>query len=315
MKVVVLDALSLGKDLDLSPLSRFGEVMVYDASTGEEAMERLRDCEVAVLNKVRLSRDILENAKRLRLICETATGYDNIDLAACRMLGIAVTNVAGYSTNSVAQLTAAMALSAVTRLPEYTCYVRDGSYTASGIPNLLSPVYHEISGMTWGILGYGNIGRAVGRVARALGCHVIACKRTPTDECETVRLSELCRRSDILSVHVPLSDETRGLLSREMLSLLKPSAVLINVARGAVIDEDAAADALLSGRLGAFCSDVYSREPFSPESAYARIQTHPRAILTPHMAWGGYETRVRLLSKIVKNIESFLKGDRRSRVD
>ncbi len=315
MRIAVLDADTLGEDLDLSPLLEFGELAVYQSMSPESVTERLYGCEVAVLNKVKMTREILLACPALRLICVTATGYDNIDLAAARECGVAVTNVAGYSTDSVAQLTVAMALSAVTRLSAYTDYVKSGAYTASGKANCLVPVYHEIAGMTWGILGYGSIGKRVAAVARALGCHVIATKRTASDECEVVPLSELCRRSDILSIHTPLTAETRGMLGKRELSLMKPSAVVINVARGAVLDEAAAVEALLMGEIGFLCSDVYSDEPMREDSPYYAIRDRENLILTPHMAWGGYETRVRLLSMIAENIRSFLTGGKRGRVD
>ncbi len=315
MKVVILDAGTLGDDLDLSLFRRYGELTVYRASAPFEVKERLRTANVAILNKVKITEEILCATPNLRLICVTATGYDNIDLCAARAHGVAVTNVAGYSTDSVAQVTVAMALSAVTRLRAYEDFVKSGAYTASGTANRLVPVYHEIAGMTWGILGYGHIGRRVATVARAMGCHVIAHKRTPTDECETVSLDELCRRSDILSIHVPLSPATRGMLGEREFAMMKPDAVVINLARGAVLDEAAAARALLQGQIGFLCSDVYSEEPMREDSPFYPIRACENVIFTPHMAWGGYETRVRLLSEVAKNIDAFLAGEMRSRVE
>ena len=315
MRIVILDLNSIGNDLDLSALQAFGEVTAYPATPPDRLEERLADAEVVILNKIKLTAPVLEQARGLRLICETATGYDNIDLAACRRLGIAVTNVKGYSTDSVAQLTVAMALSLVTRLKSYTDYVRSGAYTSSGKPNRLSPVYHEIAGMTWGILGYGSIGKRVATVARALGCHVIAVKRTPASDVETVSVEELCRRSDILSVHTPLTPETRGMIGESQLALMKPTAILINVARGAVVDEAALVTALENRQLGGIGCDVYTTEPFGKDSPYTRVLDDDRVCLTPHMAWGGYETRVRLMEEVLANMKAFYNGEKRNRID
>ena len=313
--LVVLDAASIGKDLDYSGFSQFGDLTIYDKTMPGEIADRVRNADVLILNKVRLSRDVLAEAKNLRLICEAATGFDNIDLEYCREKGIAVCNVVGYSTQSVAQLTVAMALSLISKLSVYRSFVASGDYSKSGNPNLLEPVYHEIAGKTWGILGYGNIGKQVGRVAEALGCRVIVHKRTPLAGAECVGLEELCRRSDILSIHTPLNEGTRNLFSREKIALLKPESIVINVARGAVTDEEALADAILEGKIGGLGVDVYSQEPFSQEHPFAKIQNLPNVLLTPHMAWGAYETRVRLLSEMVENTRAFFAGELRNRVD
>ena len=315
MKIAVLDAATLGEDLDLSPLDALGEVKVYPATPPEKVPERLRGMDAAVINKVRLNGDNLRGLTELKLICLAATGYDNVDTAFCRSSGIAVCNVAGYSTDSVAQLTAAMALYLVNRLGPYTAAVREGTYTHGSTANLLTPVYHEMRGMTWGIAGYGRIGRRVGEIAAALGCRVLCWNRSPRPEDPWVELDELCRASDILSVHLPLSGETRGLFSEERLRLLKKDCVFINVARGAVADEKALADALLQGRLGGLGVDVYSAEPFPEEHPFYALREHPNVCLTPHMAWGALETRQRCLREIVLNMASFLRGERRNRVD
>lgn len=314
-RVVVLDADSLGRDLDLSLFGELGELTIWDATTPENAAEHLAGASVAVLNKVKLTADILAEAPSLRLILEAATGYDNIDLSYCRARGIAVCNVVGYSTQCVAQLTVSMALSLMTRLTEYTDYVRSGSYTASGLPNRLEPVFHELYGKTWGIVGYGNIGRQVGKIADAFGCRVLVNKRTPTPDAECVPLDRLCREADILSIHTPLNDSTRNLIGREELALMKPTAILINVARGAVTDEAAVADAILGGRLGGVGIDVYAREPFPEDHPYQKIKALPNVILTPHIAWGGYETRVRLIGEMLENARAFDAGKIRNRVD
>ena len=315
MKTVVLDALSLGKDLDLSLFEEFGPVTIYDTTSPEETCKHLQDADFAVLNKVKLSAEVLAKAPRLKLICESATGYDNIDIRFCKEHGIAVCNVRGYSTDCVAQLTVTMALSLMTHLQSYGSYVQSGDYTASGIPNRLIPVFHEIAGKTWGILGYGNIGRQVGKIATALGCRVLVTKRTPVEDAACVDLARLCRESDILSIHTPLTNSTRNLLDRDHIALLKPTAVVINVARGAITDEGALAQAIKEHRIGGLGIDVYSVEPFPKTHPFYAIKEYDNVILTPHMAWGAYETRTRLLSEMAENMRAFLEGKIRNRVD
>ena len=314
MRIVVLDAATLGDDLSLAPLDEVGDVTVWRTTAPEETAARVREADVVILNKIRLNESNLSGS-RVRLICVAATGYDNIDTAWCRAHGITVSNVVGYSTDSVAQLTVSMVLFLANRLPEYTRAVRTGDYTRSGIANKLSPAFHEIAGKTWGIAGYGNIGRKVASVARALGCKVIAYKRTPVPEIDCVDLPALCRESDIISVHLPLNDATRGIFSREMIALMKPDALFINVARGAVADEQALADALAGSRLGGLGIDVYTREPFPQDHPFYRLREDDRVCLTPHMAWGALEARERCLREMILNIRAFENGTPRNCVN
>ncbi len=315
MKITVLDAATLGRDLALDPLSALGELKVYEATTAEQADEHIADAEVIVVNKFKCSAQTLKNAKRLRLICVFATGYDNIDIPYCKSHGIAVCNVVGYSTHSVAQLTVAMVLSLANRLTEYDRYTKSGAYTQSGAANSVSPVFHELQGKTWGIFGFGNIGRQVARIAEALGCRVLVCKRKPAEDYQCVSFDELCCSSDILTLHSPLNEETRGIVSKEMIGLMKKNVILVNVARGAVVDEAAVADALLSNRIAAYGCDVYSAEPMAESHPYQKLLGLSNVLLTPHMAWGAYEARERCLAEICENIVSFLKGENRNRVD
>ncbi len=314
MKITFLDASTLGSDLDLSMFKRFGELIVYESTSEEEFCEHVGDSDVIVVNKLKVGRGNLPTCKDVKLVCITATGYDNIDTEYCREAGVAVCNVVGYSTQNVAQLTLAMALSLICKLNEYNRSVADGTYSSGKTANILTPVYHEIYGKTWGIVGYGNIGRQVARVADALGCRVIVYKRTPVSDRECVDIDTLCRESDIISVHTPLNDGTRGLISSERIAKMKPEAILINVARGAVVDERAVADAILYGKLGGAGIDVYSKEPFPKDHPYSKIAGRDNVFLTPHMAWGSYEARVRCLEEIALNIESYLKGSKRNRI-
>lgn len=315
MRIVILDGDTLGPGLDLSPLKALGETEYHAATAPEEIPERLREADVALVNKLRLGPQNLAGNRSLKLICIAATGYDNIDVPWCREKGIAVCNVAGYSTDSVAQLTAAMALYLTEHLGAYTAAVRTGRYSLGTTANILSPVYHELRGMTWGIAGYGRIGRRVAEIARVLGCRVLCWRAHPGPEDPFVPLEELCRQSDILSVHLPLNDGTRGLFSRELIGLCKPSCLFINAARGAVADEAALAEALTAGRLGGLGIDVYSIEPFPETHPFYAIREREDVCFTPHMAWGGMETRQRCIREIGENIAAFLAGERRNRVD
>ncbi len=315
MKIVLLDRASIGFDTPISVLERFGELAVFDASSPEEAISRSSDADVIVLNKVKVTRELIENSKNLKLICIFATGYDNIDIMAARERRIGVCNVPGYSTDSVALFTISTVLALCSHLIEYNSFVKSGEYTASGSPNKLTPVYHDLNGKTWGIIGYGNIGRAVGRVAEAFGAKVIVNKRTPCEDATCVDLNTLCRESDIITVHCPLNDQSRSLINEDKIKLMKPQAILVNEARGAVLDEAAVAKAMLDGKIAGFGCDVYLQEPFPTDHPYSKIMKLPNVLLTPHAAWASYEARERCINVIADNINSFICGEMLNRVD
>ncbi len=312
LEITILDAATLGGDMDISVFERFGEVASYPLTARDEVEERVSETDICIVNKVKMDEAVLKNAKNLKLICVTATGYDNIDIAYCRERGITVCNVAGYSVNSVSQLTLAMVLSASVNLDIFKKSVTDGSYTKGGVQNILTPVFHELDGKTWGIIGYGAIGKKVGMAAEALGCRVIANKRTPVSEIECVDIETLLRESDIITVHVPLSNETRGMIGEKEIAMMKDGVFLVNVARGAVLDEKAVSKAVKSGKFGFFGCDVYSVEPMEENHPYQEIKDFENVCLTPHMAWGAFESRRRCLDEICKNIEAFLKGEKRN---
>ncbi len=314
MKIAILDKGTLGDDIDLTPLRSLGETAEYEKTAPEEVIERIEDAEVVVINKIKLGTFNLPAAKKLRLICVTATGYDNVDIAYCKEHGIAFCNVPGYSTESVAQVTLAMALSLSTNLTQYRNFTHSGSYTEGGAANRVSPVFHEISSMTWGVVGGGGIGAKVASVAKALGCRVLMCRRKKEELYEQATIDEICEKADIISLHVPLSDETRDMISRERIEKMKKGAILVNVARGAVCDEAALADAVESGKLGGLGIDVYSAEPFPADHPFSRILGLENVCLTPHMAWGAYEARNRCVSEIGKNISAFFAGEKRNRI-
>lgn len=314
MKITVLDAITLGSDLDLSPLSTLGELVVFDSTSADEVAQRIVDTDIIVLNKVKLNESNLKDAKNLKLICIAATGYDNIDIEYCKKSGIQLSNVVGYSTNSVAQVTVATVLELATHIREYSSYVTSGEYTRLGVANKVAPVYNELAGKTWGIIGLGNIGKKVAAVAEAFGCKVLAFKRTPDSDYNCVDLDTLCKESDIISIHTPLNDGTRGLIGERELSLMKSSVILYNAARGAVTDEAAVAKAIFEGAIGAFGSDVYSVEPFPADHPFTKIKDLPNVCLTPHMAWASAEARRLCLDEIMENIKAYQNGIKRNAI-
>ena len=315
MNIVILDRDSIGLDTPIEGLSHFGDVTVYDKTDALEVIDRVSDAECIILNKVKITEEVLRNARNLKLICIFATGFDNVDIAAARKYGVGVCNVPGYSTDSVALFTVASVLALYTHLREYNAYVTSGEYSASGIPNRLVPVYHEITGKTWGIVGLGNIGKAVARVAESLGARVIANKRTPVNEYECVDIDTLCRESDIITIHCPLNDETRGMIDKNRLALMKKDVLIVNEARGAVVNEADIADAVKKGMIGAFGSDIYSQEPFTTDHPFYEIKDFCNVLFTPHAAWGSFESRKRCIGIICDNISSYLSGGRSNRVD
>ncbi len=309
--IVVLDADTLGTDLDLSPLGRVGSVELHRACAPHEVRSRIAGRDIVVLNKVKIGEDQLPPAPLApRLICVAATGYDNIDLDACRSRGTAVANVRGYSSESVMQVTVGLVLALACHLPAYCKATADGSYTRGGVANRLTPAYHELAGRTWGIIGAGRIGSRVADVARALGCRVLTNRRTPDGV--SVPLDTLLAESDMITVHTPLTPETRGLIGERELSIMRDGAILVNMARGAVTDEAAVAAALRSGKLGGLGADVFSVEPFGEDHPYYPLREWENVCLTPHMSWGAYEARERCLAEMILNMEAFLRGEKRN---
>ena len=315
MNIVVLDAATLGGDLDLSPLNALGTVIAYDGTPVEQIPERVAQADITISNKLKLNRQNLAGAKNLKLVCVCATGVDNIDLEYCREKGIGVCNVPGYSTESVAQLTLTMALALMGHLKEYRDHVHSGAYSRGGVANCLTPVWHEITGKTWGVIGGGNIGGRVAGLAEAFGCKVLMCRRKADDRWETADVDTLCEKADIISVHVPLTDETREMIGKAQIERMKKNAIFINVARGLVADETALAEAIEKDRIGGLGVDVFSAEPFGENHPYTRILDRDNVILTPHTAWGAIETRERCLSIVADNIRVWQAGGKQNRVD
>lgn len=309
-RAVFLDnaSLDLG-DLDLAPLHQvFGELVLHDASTGEQVAERLQGALVAISNKVRLDADTLAACPELKLILVSATGTNNIDLAAARERGITVANCQGYGTASVAQHALMLLLALATRLPDYQAAVRAGAWQRASQFCLLDFPIIELQGKTLGILGHGELGGAFARLAEALGMRVLygALPGRPA-RADRLPLEELLPQVDALSLHCPLTEQTRHLIGAAELALMKPQALLLNTARGGLVDEQALADALRAGHLGGAAFDVLSEEP--PRHGNPLLAPDiPRLIITPHNAWGSREARQRIVGQLSENAAAFFAG-------
>ena len=315
MKIAILDTASLGEDVDLSPILNLGEASVYEYVAPEQIPEIVADAEVIVYNKTKLTAPVLEMAKKLKLACVTATGFDTVDTKYCREHGIGVCNVPGYSTDSVAQVSVALVLDLATHLRDFRNFVHSGVYSAGNVANKLSPCWNELAGKTWGVVGGGNIGNRVAKIAQALGCRVIMYRRSPDPEFETVDLDTLCETADIITIHLALNDQTRGMVGDAQIRKMKKNAIVVNVARGAVTDEEALTRAIEEDRIGGLGVDVYSVEPFRQEHPFNRILDRNNVCLTPHMAWGSIESRNRCIASVAENIAAFYRGESLNRVE
>lgn len=304
MKIVYLDAATMG-DTPLDDISALGELVCYDNSTYEEAHDRVADCEVLIINKVKVDRELLSNAPALKLVCEAATGVNNIDLEACEERGIPVRNVAGYSTDSVVQATFMHILSLLGNAPYFDLAVKSGRYSKSGLFTDVSKPFIEIFGKTMGIIGMGAIGNKVAKIAQAFGMNVVYYSTSGTSHCKeypSLPLEELMLKADVISVHAPLNEKTKGLIGERELSMMKSDAIIVNMGRGGIIDECALAKAIDNNIIGGAALDVFEREPL-PEDNPLLHTSHPEKLrFTPHTAWASVEARKRLELRIAENI-------------
>lgn len=308
MKIVFLDAKSIGEDIDLSGYEQLGEVVKYDFSTPQEASERVKDADVLVLNKVPVNKETIGKADKLKLVCVTATGTNNLDKEYLNSRGIAWRNVAGYSTESVAQHTFAMLFYLLEHLPYYDAYVKSEKYVEDRMFTHFDRRFSEICGMTWGIIGMGAIGRRVAELAKLFGCEVLYYSTTGKNNqpgYRRVSFAELLEQSDIVSVHAPLTAETENLMDEAAFSKMKKSAIFLNLGRGPIVSEEALAAALESGEICAAGLDVLCAEPMSRENPLRRIKDSDRLLITPHIAWASLEARTRLMEIILGQIREF----------
>ena len=318
MKLVVLERNSAGTDVDVSCFEKFGEVTYYPNTVAENTAERIKDADIIISNKAPLNETTMKDAPNVKLICLFATGYDNVDIAYCKSRGIKVANVINYSTSTVAQHTLLLALMLTEKIAHYDQYVKSGAYSAQDRFSNFDRVFNDLESQTWGIVGMGTIGRRVAGLAQAFGCKVIFYSASGNSTCteyERVDFDTLLKESDILSLHCPLSDKTRGLIDKSALEKMKNTAILINVARGPVVDTQALYDALITDQIAAAGLDVLEKEPMAKDNPLKKIQDSTKLIVTPHMAWASVESRTRLVEEVYKNIEAFLNGESRNVVN
>lgn len=304
MKIVFLDAATMG-DVSFAPLEQLGSLICYDRSTPEEALDRVSDCDVLIVNKVKVTPELIDAAKNLKLICESATGVNNIDVEYAGKKGIPVRNAVGYSTPTVVQATFMHILSLVGHAPYYDAVVKDGRYSVSGMFTDVSVTWCELVGKTIGIIGMGNIGQGVAKVAQAFGMKVCYYSTSGTSHCKdypSLPLEQLLAESDIVSIHAPLNDKTNGLIGEKELSMMKPSAFIVNMGRGGIVEEEALVKAVDEGVIAGAALDVYCVEPLPADSCFLKAKHPERFRLAPHVAWASEEARERLLGMVADNI-------------
>lgn len=318
MKIVVLERNSVGTDIPVD-YSDLGEVTYYpNTVTVEEVRERIAEADIVVSNKAPMKKEALQDAPNVKLICEFATGYDNVDIAYCRERGIKVANVVDYSTDMVAQHTFTLALALLQKLAHYDNYVKSGAYSAQSRFSNFDIPFCELAGKTWGIVGMGNIGKKVAKIATAFGCNVIfhsitgksTCKDYPQVDKET-----LLAESDVLSLHCPLSDLSRDFIGARELKKMKKSAVLVNVARGPVVNNHDLYEALQAEEIAAAGLDVLEKEPLEVSNPLSLLKDSNKIIITPHLAWASVEARGRCVSETAENIKAFMRGENRNVVN
>lgn len=304
MKIVFLDTATMG-DVSFAPIEQTGELVCYTSSDREEALSRVGDCEVLIVNKVFADRELIDAAPKLKLICVAATGVNNVDTEYAALKGIPVRNAAGYSTDSVAQTTFMMILSLVGKTRSFDDYVKSGEYSRSGLFTDAGRLFFELSGKNMGIIGLGTIGRRVAKIAEAFGMNVRYFSTSGTShsrEYPSISLQELLENSDIVSIHAPYNARTAGLIGQAELSMMKRTAYIINMGRGGIIDEAALAEAVDAGTIAGAGCDVFVSEPLPEDNPLMKVRRKDRLILTPHIGWASAEARRRLVSIIAENI-------------
>ena len=307
MKIVLLDTLTYG-ETDLGAFNAFGDVTAYETTTAEETPSRIANADVIVTNKVVISDALMAAAPSLKLICVAATGTNNIDLAAAEARGIAVKNVAGYSTDSVIQHTFSMLFYLLGHSRYYDDYVKEGAWQRSPVFTHVGKPFHEIRGKSWGIIGLGEIGRGVADIAKAFGAKVryySTSGKNDYADYEKVTLSRLLEESDIITIHAPLNRATQGLIGHSELLIMKDGAVLLNLGRGGIVDERALA-AIIDAKPIYIGLDVLEKEPMVPDHPLMKVEHKERLYITPHIAWSSVEARDTLIAEVIENIRTFV---------
>lgn len=309
MNIVFLDAKTLGDDIDFTPFEQLGTVTRYDFTSSEEVPDRVEDADILVINKVLMNEQTLSKARNLKLVCVTATGTNNLDKPYLESRGIEWRNVAGYSTDSVAQHTFAMLFYLMEKLNYYDNYVKGGHYVNDRIFTHFAETFHELSGRTWGILGLGAIGRRVADIAKLFGADVIyySASGAPAQEgYRQVDFDTLLLRSDILSIHAPLNAHTEGIIDAAAFRKMKKDAILLNLGRGPIVCESDLVKALQDGEIAAAGLDVLAAEPMEAGNPLLSVTDSRRLFITPHIGWASIEARTRLMKIIAGQIAEFL---------
>lgn len=317
MKIVILDAKTLGKDLDLSLIDTLGEVEKYELTTKEEVASRIQEAEVILTNKVVLGEQQLKNASKVRFIGLFATGYNNIDLDYAKARGIAVANVAGYSTKSVAQHTFALLFGLLEQINFYDHYVKTKAYAQSDTFSFIERPFWEINNKTWGIIGMGAIGEEVAQIAQAFGARVqyySTSGKNNHPHYTKVDLETLLKTSDVVSIHAPLNNQTLNLLTYDNIKLMKKESILLNLGRGGIVHEEDLAQALEEDLIKGAGLDVLVHEPIVEDHPLYKVKDASKWLVTPHIAWASIEARQQLIREVVGNIQAFLKGESRNRL-
>ena len=308
MKIVFLDVKTIGEDIDLSGYDRLGQVVKYPFSTPAQVPDRIADADVIVLNTVRIDAETVGDAPKLKLVCVTATGTNNLDKEFLDKRKIAWRNVAGYSTESVAQHTFAMLFYLLEKLRYYDDYVKDGRYACDTSFTHFEEHFYELNDKTWGIIGLGNIGRRVASIAKAFGAHVIYTSPSGSPKQEgycQVDMDTLLASSDIISVHAPLNKYTENLINAAAFKKMKKSCIFLNLGRGPIVVEDELAEALEQHEIAAAGLDVLCTEPMSPQNPLLQMKDSRRLYITPHIAWASVEARTRLMKIVLGQIHEF----------
>lgn len=315
MKIVFADADTLGKDIPLDSFRKLGEVVLYGHTRAQELQERCTGADVLITNKVAVNENTLGEHPDIKFIGITATGTNIVDFDYTRKHGITVTNVKGYSTQSVAQHTFSLLFYLMEKSYYYDNYVKSEKYVNDTLFTHFENTFYELYGKTWGIVGLGDIGRQVAKIAESFGCHVIyysTSGKNHNPDFRQVDFPTLLETSDIISIHAPLTPATDKLFDAEAFSHMKPSAILINVGRGPIVDEQALFDALTEHRISAAGLDVLCAEPMSPDNPLVTFKDSSRLIITPHIAWATLEARTRLIGEVYRNLEAFMRGEARN---
>lgn len=316
MKIVLLDGKTLGDDLDLTIFNALGDVTTYKFTHVDEVVDRIKDVDVVITNKVTLGAHNLK-ATQVKLICVTATGTNNIDLEYCKNNGIGVCNVAGYSTDSVAQHTFAMLFYLLEHLNYYDAYVKKGHYVDDEMFTHFARKFYQVKDKTWGIIGLGAIGRRVAEIATVFGAKVkyySTSGRNNDQPYEQVDLDTLLKESDILSIHAPLNENTKNLIGYDELVKMKESSILLNLGRGTIVNEEDLVRALNENQIQAAGLDVLEHEPMNQGNVLLEIQDSSKLLVTPHIAWASKEARETVIAEVYANIETFFNGGKRNRV-